>query len=211
MSVLNLPRHPGLFSTTRLRLIVSHESTATLSDWLILLSAGVLAASSSMFLDLGIKQVPGHAILRVVLPMAAGLALVPRRGAGCVMATTAFLTGISLQMTGFKDEGQGVGALTSLIATGPILDWTLRRSKGGWRLYLAFALSGLTSNLLAFAVRGGAKVLGWERGPKRGLEAWLAQASVTYVVCGLLAGLLSALILFYGRRRGEDLPEGASL
>jgi hypothetical protein len=211
MAVLNLPRHPGLFSTTRLRLVVSRETSATLTDWLILLSAGILAACSSMFLDLGIKQVPGHAILRVVLPMAAGLALVPRRGAGCVMASTAFVTGMSLQLAGFRDEGQGVGALTSLIATGPILDWTLRRTNGGWRLYVAFALAGLSSNLFAFTVRGGAKVMGWERVGKRGLESWLAQASVTYVVCGLLAGLISGVILFYGRTPDAEPSDGAAL
>ena len=203
MAALNLPRHPGLFSTTRLRLIVSNESSATVLDWLILLTAGVLAACASTFLDLNIKQVPGHAILKVVFPMAMGLALVPRRGAGCTMATTAFLTGVSLNLAGFKGEGIGVGALASLTATGPLLDWTLRHSAGGWRQYVAFGLAGLSSNLIAFAVRGGAKALGWEAPGRRPLGEWLMQASYTYVLCGLAAGLISGVILFYGRRRGE--------
>lgn len=207
MSALNLPRHPGLFSTTRLRRMASHEMTATLTDWLILLSAGILAACASVFLDLGIKRIPGHAILRVVFPMAVGLALVPRRGAGCAMGTTAFLTGVLLHMTGFKGEGLGVGALASLTATGPLLDLALHRVNGGWRQYLAFALAGLSSNVLAFVIRGVAKATGFEAPGRRPLGEWLLEASVTYVACGLLAGLISGVILFYGRSRGKTSAE----
>jgi len=225
MAALNLPRHPGLFSTTRLRLVVSQHSSTAPWEWLILISAGVLAACSSVFLDLesaqaallqvtGIQmrqmRIPGHAILRVVFPMAVGLALVPRRGAGSVMASSAFLTGVSLHLAGFKGEGLGVGALTSLTATGPMLDWTLRHANGGWRQYAAFGLAGLVSNLLAFVARGGAKVLGWEAVGRRGLMDWLAQASVTYVLCGLAAGLISGAILFYGRSRGPGPSEGSA-
>lgn len=198
-----LPPHPGLFSTSRLRFVASKETSATAVDWMILITAGMAAACASTFLDFGLKRVPGHAILRVVPPLALGLALVPRRGAGCAMASSAFLTGVLLHLAGFKGEG-GLGALTSLTATGPILDLTLQRVQGGWKQYVAFGLAGLCSNTLAFAVRGGAKFMGWESVGKRPLAEWLGQASVSYLVCGLLAGLISGLILFYGRGPGEQ-------
>ncbi len=207
MSVLNLPRHPGLFSTTRLGLVISNEMTATYRDWMILIAAGIGAACASVFLDLRIQRVPGHAILRVVFPMAVGLALVPRKGAGCVMGATGFVTGLSLYLAGFKGEGIGVGALASLTATGPILDWTLRRSKGGWWQYVLFGLAGLASNTLAFVVRASAKAMGWEMAGRRPLGEWIMQASVTYLLCGLAAGLISGIILFYGRKTTESQTE----
>ncbi|MBC8114465.1 MAG: hypothetical protein H7062_08820 [Candidatus Saccharimonas sp.] len=203
---MNLPLHPGLSSTTRLGPIVSNETSATVRDWLILLTAGVLAACASTFLDFNLRRIPGHAILRVVFPMAVGLALVPRRGAGTVMGGSALITGVAFRMCGLKGEALGFGALTSLVATGPLLDWTLRRANGGWRQYVSFALAGLASNLLALTVRGLAKAVGWERLGSRPLIEWLAQAAGTYVACGLLAGLLSGLILFYGRGRGAETP-----
>ena len=207
MFAVYLPRHPGLSSSTRLGPIVSDETTATLRDWLILLTAGVLAACASTFLDLNIRRIPGHAILRVVFPMAMGLALVPRRGAGTVMGGSALITGVAFRVCGFKGDALGLGALTSLVATGPLLDYTLRRVNGGWRQYVSFALAGLASNLLALIVRGTAKAVGWERAGSRPLIEWLSQAALTYVACGLLAGLISGAVLFYGRRREAESPE----
>src|SRR5690606_21832762 len=102
-------------------------------------------------------QIPGSAILKVVLPMAMGLALVPRHGAGCVMGAAAALTAGGLKWGGFGGEGFSAGAMTSLIATGPLLDLALHRVSGGWRLYAAFAAAGLASNFLAFIVRGATK------------------------------------------------------
>jgi hypothetical protein len=201
-----LPRHPGLSSTTRLGPIVSDETSATVRDWLILLSAGILAACASTFLDINLRRIPGHAILRVVFPMAVGLALVPRRGAGTVMGSSALVTGVALRMSGFKEDALGLGALTSLVATGPMLDWTLRRANGGWRQNVSFALAGLASNLLALIARGTAKAVGWERAGSRPLIEWLSQAALTYVACGLLAGLISGAVLFYGRRRDAETP-----
>lgn len=201
MTGLNLPLHPGLTGTTRLKWIASDQAAASLRDWLILLTAGIVAACCSTFLDFEIKRIPGHAILRVVFPMAVGLALVPRRGSGTVMGASALVTGFALRIAGFKEEALGMGALTSLIATGPLLDLALRRVNGGWKQYVAFALAGLASNTAAFAVRGTAKAMGWERAGRRPLWEWLAQASFTYLACGLVAGLISGLVLFYARRR----------
>src|ERR1700741_2250355 len=92
MSVLELPRHPGLFATTRLRVLTSEPLAAPMADWLLLISFGAIAAFCSTCLDLQIQRIPGHAILRVVFPIAMGLALVPRRGAGTVMGTSALFT-----------------------------------------------------------------------------------------------------------------------
>lgn len=219
MSVMILPSHAGLQAATRLRSPASVGDAARVWEWLFLVSAGVTAALASTFIDftalsawaspyLDSKlRIPGHAILRIVFPMAIGLAVVPRRGAGTVMAGSALLTSLSLRMGGFAGDELSLGALTSLTSIGPILDWTLRRSTGGWRLYLDFALAGLAGNLLALFVRGMAKATGFEHAGGRPLVAWIAQASVTYVVCGLVAGLLGGLILFSARRR-SDLPAG---
>ena len=196
-----LPLNPGLSAATRLRWLSSDQSSASVRDWLILASAGILAACSSTFLDYNLR-IPGHAILRVVFPMAVGLALVPRYGAGCVMGAAAALTAGGLRLGSFGGEGLSLGALTSLVATGPILDWALRRTCGGWRLYVSFAVAGLASNLLALTVRGVAKASGWEHLGARPLINWLSQAAFTYTACGLLAGLISGGVWFYARRRG---------
>lgn len=201
MSSSILPRHPGLWATSRLRAIASHAVSSNGRDWLLLATFGVLATCSSVFLDLGLKRIPGQAILRVVFPLALGLAVVPRRGAGCVMGGTAALTGASLQWIGLRGESIGFGALTSLIATGPLLDWTLRRANGGWRQVVAFAWAGMVSNLLALGVRGAVKALGWEAAGRRPFAEWLTQAVGTYVLCGLIAGLISGLMLFSIRPR----------
>lgn len=206
MSTALLPKHPGLSATTRLRLIATDAISPTVRDWLTLALFGVLAACSSTFLNLEIRRVPGHAILRVVFPFALGLAIVPRRGAGCVMGGTAALAGAIFQYAGVRGEGIGFGALTSLIATGPLLDWTLRRAQGGWRQIVSFALAGLASNLLALGVRGAAKASGWEAAGRRPLAEWLTQAVGTYILCGLIAGLISGVILFSIRPRKNDAP-----
>lgn len=200
MTVVQLPLHPGLSATTRLRLMISDTTVAPTADWMLLITVGALAAFSSVCLDLGIHRIPGHAILRVVLPITAGLALVPRRGAGTVMGGSALLTAMILRVGRLQSEGLGFGALTSLLATGPLLDFTLRRANGGWRQYASFAAAGLASNLLALLTRGTAKAIGWEAPGRRPLTEWLAQASVTYFLCGLAAGLISGLVLFCARR-----------
>jgi hypothetical protein len=196
-----LSRHAGLSATTRMRRLVADAMTPTMLDWALLVAFGVLAALSSTFVDLGIQRVPGHAILRVIFPFALGLAIVPRHGAGCVMGGVAAVAGALLRAWGFQGEGLGIGAFTSLVATGPLLDWTLRRVNGGWRQLVAFGLAGLASNLLALGVRGVSKWVGWESPGRRPLADWLSQAVGTYILCGILAGAISGLILFSFRRR----------
>ena len=207
MPQLTLPVHPGLRTSTRLGWLLEDrpsESSPGLRDWAVIGLAGVGAAAASTFLDFSLR-VPGHAILRVILPVMAGLALVPRRGAGTAIGTVALLTGIGFRAGGLTGGELGLGALTSLAATGPLLDWTLRRVSGGWRLYLACGLAGLVSNVLALVVRGAAKWYGLEHTGARSLARWLPQAAVTYVLCGLVAGLVCSA-LWFGTRRTETPP-----
>ena len=102
----------------------------------------------------------------------------------------------------------GLGAMTSLLLTGPMLDLALWRAKPGWRLYLGFALAGLATNLVAMAVRGGQKVGGLDSIHGRPLADWLPVAAGTYALCGALAGLISALVWF--QFAAEHGPSGDS-
>ena len=199
-----LSRHPGLFATTRLRIFASEPLAAPLADWLLLFSFGAIAAICSACLDLQIRRIPGHAILRVVFPIALGFALVPRRNAGTVMGGSALVTAMLLRVSGMRSEGLGFGALTSLLATGPLLDRTLRHANGGWKPYAAFAFAGLSSNLLALLTRGTAKWIGFEAPGRRPIGEWLMQASITYTLCGLAAGLISGIVFFYARRSAAE-------
>ena len=77
-------------------------------------------------------------------------------------------------------------------------------------MYVGFALAGLASNLLALFVRGGAKLIGLEHAGGRPLASWLTQASYTYALCGLGAGLISGMLWFYSRRRNQPQGQGAT-
>ncbi len=202
MRLSALALHDGLASGSRLRAFTSPmEQTRTL-EILFLVGCGTAAAFASVYMDFGLR-IPGHAILRAIFPMALGLAAVPRRGAGTVMGGSALATGLVLTAAA-PGGGFSFGALTSLTLTGPFLDLALRRASGGWRLYTGFAAAALSANLVAFVIRGGAKMLGLEHLGARPLSGWLLQASFSYVMCGLVAGLVSGLIWFQASR-----PRGA--
>jgi hypothetical protein len=173
-----------------------------------LVALGISAALTSTVLDFRLR-IPGHAILRAIVPMSLGLALVPRRGAGSVMTAAALLTALGLHTGGMARGGSG--AWTSLCLTGPLLDLALRSARPGWRLYLGFGLAGLTSNLVALAVRAGTKVLGWERAGSRQFQEWWPQAIGTYAASGLVAGLVCALLWFHlGAERPAPAGRAAS-
>lgn len=202
-----LPLNEGLLAGSRFRrrsagagLAVADPQAGELraAELLLLFAAGGLAAVGTLLLDTGLR-VPGHAILRTVLPLALGLALVPRWGSGLVMSGSAALVAFGLQISGAGEAG--FGATTSMLLTGPLLDLAARWSSRGWQLYLAFAAAGLTSNGAAFVVRWLSKVGsggggGGGLGGGRALGEWWSPAIVGYAVCGLLAGLLSAAICF---------------
>jgi len=193
--------HPGLAGASRLPAIRQEDHPLQWAEALVLLGAGVTAALASVLLDFSLR-VPGHAIIRVVLPMAFGLAVAPRRMAGAAMGATALGSALVIKVGGFATVG--VGAMASLALAGPLLDLALWRARRGWGLYLGFALAGLGANLAALGVRVGAKLVGLEHVAARPLGTWLPQAAVTYPVCGALAGLLSALLWFQFSTRGRD-------
>jgi hypothetical protein len=199
MATVLLGLNPGLSAGSRLPLTRPARSVSVL-ELACLLGLGVLAASAAVFLRLRLG-VPGHAILRTVLPVALGLSLVPRHLAGSVIATTAFVTALGFQAYGVR--GVGVPALTSLLLTGPLLDLALLGARPGWRLYGRLALAGLVSNLLALASRPTLLLLGIHLGGGGGGGGgggrseeldWVVVCS--YAVCGLAAGLVSALCWF---------------
>ncbi len=203
MASLRLPVNTVLQDAARLP--SNSDRTAVAVDYLVLLGFGVVAATCTILADFGLK-IPGHAILRVVLPFACGLALVPRHGAGSVMGVGALIGGGVL--TGVGHYELGAGATTSLLLTGPLLDLMLRRTKPNQSLYWRMALAGFLANAGAFLVRGGVK---WLESPGAGkplLAVWGGKALVTYSVCGLIAGLLSAFIVF--RWRTETTTDSPS-
>ena len=175
------------------------NSKACASEWALWIVFGIVAALVSALPDWNLR-IPGHAILRSVFPMTLGLALARRHWAGAVMGGVGLTTSLGLHAAGYADLG--LGALTSLALTGPLLDVALRRATTGWRLYLGVVIAGLGSNLAAFGVKAAEKLTS-PRG--RSFSSWLAEAAWTYPVCGIVAGLISAAVFFRWReRRGVD-------
>ncbi|MEW4529151.1 hypothetical protein [Maioricimonas sp. JC845] len=199
--------HAQLAASTRLRPLVSTAAAPRWSDWVLLSLAGIGAAVASVMLDFSLR-IPGHAILRAVFPIALGFALVPRRGAGLAMSSAAIATVFGMRLFSTPGGGLSLGAITSLATIGPLLDWSLGRTRGGWSIWRAFALAGLSANLLALIVRAGAKLTGLEHVGGRPLASWLPQAVLTYAICGLLAGLFSGLTWFC-RDQTTDVPGDA--
>lgn len=184
--------HPGLSSEGRLPALAKRGAPATRGEWMALLLLGAGAALVAAFLDLNLK-IPGHAILRSVLPMGLGLALVPRRGAGCVMGAAALATALGLRQVGAASLG--IGAMSSLCLTGPLLDLAVAPARAGWQIYLSCGVAGMVSNLAALAIRGGGKLTGFGGGSRR-VDDWWQHAAFTYPACGLVAGLLAAIVWF---------------
>lgn len=186
--------HGGLAINSRLPALAREHEGLRGAEIAFLLGTGAVAALASAFLDFGLR-IPGHAIIRAVFPMAFGLAVVPRQFAGTMMGAGALVTAGMIRAGGWG--GLGLGAMTSLLLTGPMLDLALWRARRGWRLYLGFAVAGLMCNLAAFVVRGGVKFGGLDSVTGRPVAAWLPVAVGTYALCGVLAGLISALVWFH--------------
>jgi hypothetical protein len=197
---------PDLARARRMALPWEASDAIQTIELLTLILAGVAAAVASTFLDFSLK-IPGHAIMRAVFPMACGLAMAPRRGAGSVMGASALASALLFKVGGVGTVG--MGAVTSLALTGPLLDVALWRAKRGWRIYLAFATAGILSNLVALTARGSVKMAGLDHIFGLPFAIWWIRAVPSYMICGLLAGLLSACIWFRlsGAREGSADPE----
>jgi hypothetical protein len=191
--------HRGLLTLRRLPAVSSPEGAITAMEVMLLVSCGAVAAAATSLLDFNLR-LPGHAILRAVFPMALGLALVPRQTAGTVMGASSLATVLILGMV--RGHGAGAGAITSLALTGPLLDVALWGADRGWRLYLGFVAAGLGSNIAALLVQAlfkSAEATGV--GGRRAAIEWWASAPISYPVCGILAGALSAAVWFQLRAR----------
>lgn len=196
--------HEGLAASTRLPAHLRTSKGLFALEMGLLILAGATASLLTAYVNYKLR-IPGHAILRAVLPMSLGLALVPRRMAGTVMGFSALVTMLILSAGSVATPG--LGAITSLCLTGPLLDAALWQARKGWRVYLGFALAGLASNLIAFSIRSVPKILGMDLPDTRSLEEWWLLALLTYGLCGILAGLLSAFILFRFGKGKEAHPE----
>lgn len=182
------------------------RQTLGLVETLTLLMCGVTAAAAVLLLEFKWK-LPGHAILRGVFPMAFGLAMVPRRGAGTVMGCGAMAAAAVILGTGAGEKG--LGSLTSLFLVGPLLDLSTRWSTSGKRVYFSLISAGVLANLAALGMQIVAKSMGWSGGGGKSLSAWLPLACATYPTFGAVAGLVSAAALFRWRASTPHEPESA--
>jgi hypothetical protein len=190
---------PTLRTASRLPTL-SREARVSAAELTCLLACGALAVLCVAIFQQMRLPIPGNSILRAVLPMAMGLALVPRRSAGTVMAFGAGLTAAAMSL---GHVGRfPPAAVISVVVFGPVLDAALAGQPSGWRLYARFAAAGALANLLAFAVRFATSWLGWDlAGSRQFTDFWLS-ALPSFVLCGALAGLVSAAVWF--RLRVDD-------
>src|SRR5262245_257129 len=112
----------NLRQASRLPPLARGDSRISTLEIVALLVFGALAAIAVSMIHMS-ARVPGHAILRAVFPMAAGLALVPRRSSGLVMSAGAILTTAFLRLGNFGEIQSA--AFVSLLALGPMLDLAL--------------------------------------------------------------------------------------
>lgn len=196
----------ALWRSSRLTARADLRNVSAWRDAAVLVLAGFTAALCVQFLDFGLR-IPGHAILRSVLPVTLGMALAPRRLSGTLIGTSALASTVLLRRLGA--EGIGMGALTSLLAIGPMLDLALWQTRGGKGIFFRCAMAGIAANMAAFAVRGGSKMARLDSIKMRPLADWLSVAPLTYVACGLLAGLAGAMLWFRWSGEQHDSNPGA--
>jgi hypothetical protein len=149
--------------------------------------------------------VPGIAILRGLLPIALGFAVVPRRSAGITMSLSAGATAAAMNAAQLGEFQ--LPALAGTLALGPVLDFALAGRPHGWHIYMRFAVAGMVANLVAFSSKFVAAYLGWHiPGGGRATQS-IAVASVSFILCGAIAGVISAAIWF--RLRDPDAVRGS--
>jgi hypothetical protein len=196
--------HDGLAGAGRIRAISRAGARFSAREWATLVLLGIAAAALTGWGKTGLG-IPGHAILRVMFPTALGLALVPRYGAASIVGLSGSAAAVILQLSGLASMGWG--AATSLFLTGMLIDLALLRAASGWAVYLRLIAAGLVANSIALFVKAGSKFLAVPGGAP--FHVWWPKASFTYLVCGALAGLLSAAVWFRAASRaarggGED-------
>jgi hypothetical protein len=194
----SLPVVPYLSRSARLAPLGSEERVGQ-AEIGALLGLGVTAAVLTTLIDFNLR-IPGHHIIYAMFPFALGFALVPRALAGTIMSGSAVGTVLAMGLAGVHTPG--VGVLTGLALSGPLLDRALRWGRAGGRLYGAFIAAGALANVATFLIRGLAKYTGvGGLAGTRPFSAWISVAVWTYLVSGVLAGLLSAAAWFQLRER----------
>ncbi|MCE9551986.1 MAG: hypothetical protein K8T91_01225 [Planctomycetes bacterium] len=188
------PIESGLLGSSRPRPLSQRAEGVRIRELVALALCGIAAAVAASLPDF-ISKVPGHAILRPVLPILCGLALVPRRGSGTLMSLCSLGTLGTFQFLPAGLGRTGFGNVASLLALGPTLDLAMLYSGSGWRIYLRSIVAGIAANLVAWGVRIAAVALGWPGGGGGGSANWQSKLG-SYVACGALAGLMGAVIWF---------------
>jgi|APSaa5957512622_1039677.scaffolds.fasta_scaffold01129_2 hypothetical protein len=199
------PTKATLCSASRLTGVLGHGlDRVRLTEMLLLCGLGVSAGLVRCLVRTHL-HLPGHSILFIVLPTAAGVAISRRQGAGTAIGLSALGTGAFLNCF-CPVKPIGIGALTSLAATGVFLDVALAWARRPAHVYFACIVAACGSSALAFAVRAVTKQLGLQPGyhPAARMAIWAPRAMVTYLICGLVAGLLSAFVCFRWR---EEEPQ----
>jgi hypothetical protein len=200
MFTLLMRFHGGLATARRAVLLASGDRPVGLMEIGVLILLGIGAAVLTATGELRL-QLPGHNIIRVIFPLAMGLALVPRRGSATLVGLGGL--GAAAVLMPLVPRGLGLGAVTGMALMGPFVDLALARANSGRAIYLRLALAGLAANLAAFAVRGGARMVGWGFAGHVS-AAWWHKAPITYPLFGLLAGLISAAVWFRATAKERD-------
>jgi hypothetical protein len=188
-----MPLNPSLAEARRLPLLGATDRGVALAELALLVGMGAMAAGLSAAID-GWK-IPGSNLLQSVLPMAAGLALVPRRGSGAVMGTSAVMT--SLAFAGFGGVHITPSTFARLFLLGACLDVAAAAVARRGNVWLWFVLAGLAANMLGFAFKMACAQFGWEGlgGARWPFQFWPARAA-SFAFCGALAGGVSGMIFF---------------
>jgi hypothetical protein len=169
------------------------------AEWLILLGSG--AASAVMALFIRGWGIPGSTVLQALLPMAAGLAVVPRRGAGATMGAAALVTGMLLGGLGVRPAN--ASTLVRLFLLGACLEAGPLKSDKPGRVWPWFVAAGLAANVLGLGAKALFAQLGAEGWGGHGVFAFWPWRLLSFAACGALAGGLCAVV-FFRRRSPRD-------
>ena len=196
--------HDGLAGAARFPPLVRTRSRISAIELLLLLSCGAAAAAAVAYVKLSLR-IPGHSIVLAALPMVLGpvARTAPPRRLGDERRRDR--NRVAAVGAGAGELRLGIMGRASLLI-GPMMDVAVRHARGGWRVYAALVLSGVVTNLLALGSRAAFKVLGLDIAGARPFDSWWLQASVTYTLSGVVAGLLGALCWFHFNDRAHNGP-----
>ncbi|MBX3414466.1 MAG: hypothetical protein KF708_17400 [Pirellulales bacterium] len=183
-----------LLGARRWRGFASSAARASAAEVAWLLALGGLASCLLALVHVRVP-LPGHVILLAALPVAAGLATVPRSTSGTIVSAGGGI-GALLLAAGGVGGGVQSAALVGLLVLGPVLDLMLRGNVVGWRLYAKFLAAGGVANLAAFAVRLLLALAQMDPPGSRPFLSFWPAALASFLACGAVAGLLSAAVCF---------------